>query len=402
MSQGKRILVVDDDPRLLHQTHHLLLALAPAWQAEAVGSASQGLEAFARQPYDAVLADLRMPGMGGWEFLQEIMARYPATLRILLFEDGERDQALQCLGWAHQFLAKPVQPGYLKSMLEHTTALGARIGNDHVRQLVTRIGQLPAVPELYREVNLLVNSEHSTTAALGQIIAKDMAMTAMILKLTNSAYFGLRQPVCTPAEAVANLGVDLLKALVLAHGLFGQVGAFRIPTFTIQDLWTHSLAVAAAAKRIAEVEHAGSQRSIECFTAGLLHDLGILILASRFPEDYGKVLELTRKAGGDLNAAEQHVFGANHGEVGAYLLALWGLPGPVVDAAACHHTPQANLATGFSPTWAVHLADALHSEQSDHELFKTGHLDLGYLKALGLQDRLPIWRAAILETNPTP
>ena len=386
-----RVLVVDDDPALLRSTLERLAAL-PALEAHGVASASLCLQAFAQQPFDAVLADLHMPVMGGLALLQEIMARYPATLRVILFEDGERSQALGCLGVAHQFLAKPIDAGYLMAMLQSTAATGQAITNAHVRELISRIGQLPAVPTLYREVTALLESEHGTNERIGAAIAKDMAMTAMLLKLANSAYLGLRHPVASPGEAIDYLGVELIKSLVLGYGLFGQASAFRIPTFTINHLWTHSLAVATGARRLAEAEGLGSAAAVECFTAGILHDLGLLVLASRFPEDYTQVLDLTRNAGGDLEAAERKVFGASHGPVGAHLLALWGLPAPLIEAAGWHHAPGHQNVRGFTPALAVHLADAFQAEHAEHEVFATAHLDLDYLAALGFTERLPIWR----------
>jgi putative nucleotidyltransferase with HDIG domain len=345
-----------------------------------------------------VLADLDMPDMGGLALLQEVMARYPALIRIILFGEGERDRALGCLGWAHQFLAKPLDPGYLHGILQAISATAGQVPNLHVRELVTRIGQLPAVPHLYQEVTALLESDHGTTEMVGQIIAKDIAMTAMLLKLANSAYFNLRAPVSSAASATSYLGVELVKALVLAHGLFGQVGAFRIPTFSINHLWAHSLAVATTAKKITELAGVEAQgmRGDEAFTAGLLHDIGLLVLASRFPEDYLAVVELTRTGGGDVEAAERQIFGAAHGPVGAHLLALWGLPAPLIDAAANHHTPSLQAVPGFTPTLAVHLADAFVAEHAEHELFATAHLDLDCLGAMGMMDRLPLWRAAAL------
>jgi putative nucleotidyltransferase with HDIG domain len=220
-------------------------------------------------------------------------------------------------------------------------------------------------------------------------------MTAMILKLANSAFFSLRQAVTSPSEAVSYLGVDLLKALVMAHGLFGQVGAFRIPSFTPQHLWQHSLSVGAASRRIAQAEDLGAQRANEYFTAGLLHDIGILILASRFPEDYAKVLDINHRSGGELEASEFHVFGATHGEVGAFLLALWGIPEPVVQAAAYHHGIAHQPVRGLSAALAVHVADTVYGYNPDHVIFSRARLDEAYLANLGLANRLPVWTAAV-------
>jgi len=393
MNTKGRILFVDDEPKCLEALRSQASRLGDHWEPEFLDSASKGLQAFARNPYHVVVADLRMPGMSGAEFLQEVMARYPATIRFLMAADSDRGTAVQALGRTHQFLAKPCDLEYLKSVVDCTCFHGQRVANDHVRELVARIGQLPALPDLYREINDLLESERGSVEALGAVIGRDIAMTAMILKLANSAFFSLRHPVTSPAEAVSYLGIDLLKALVLAHGLFGQVGQFRIPGFTLHHLWHHSLAVGAAAKRIALIEHS-PQRSSDFFTSGLLHDIGILVLASRFPEDYTKVLEINRRAGGDLESSEFHVFGASHGEVGAYLLALWGLPRPVMEAAAYHHRIGEQTVLGFTPALAVHVANTIYGYNPEHEVFGKAVLEEGYLTRLGLLDRMPDWRTA--------
>jgi putative nucleotidyltransferase with HDIG domain len=389
-----RILFVDDEPQVLEDLRRQAPLLDGEWEPEFLDSASKGLQAFAREPFSVVVADLRMPGMNGAEFLQEIMARYPSTVRLLLAAEADREVAVQSVGRVHQFLTKPADLAFIKSLANFTHGLGQRVGNDHVRELIARIGQLPAVPDLYREITTLLESDRGSVDQLGAVIAKDIAMTAMILKLANSAFFSLRHEVTSASEAVSYLGVDLLKALVLAHGLFGQVGAFRIPTFTLQHLWQHCLSVGAASRRIAEAEDLGAQRANQYFTAGLLHDIGILILASRFPEDYARVLETNHRSGGELEASEFHVFGATHGEVGAYLLALWGIPDPVVQAAAYHHAIAQQPVRALTPALAVHVADTIHAYNPEHAVFAKARLDETYLANLGLADRLPIWTAA--------
>lgn len=390
-----RILFVASEAGELADLRQRAPALGPDWEAEFAGSASDGLQAFAREPFNVVVADLSLPGMGGTGFLQEVMARYPATIRLLLAASEDREEAARNLTRSHQLLTKPCDLPFLKSVLDFTYSLGRRVGNDHLRGLVARLGQLPTVPDLYHQITDLCESDRGTVEELGRVIGQDMAMTAMILKLANSAFFSLRQPVTSAAEAVSYLGIDMLKALVLVHGLFGQVGAFRIPAFTIQHLWQHSLAVGAASRRIAEAEELGHKWANECFTAGLLHDVGILILASRFPEDYGRTLELNCQSGGDLETSEYHVFGATHAEVGAYLLALWGIPETVVQAAAHHHSISRQAVRGFSAALAVHVADTLCGGAPEHDVFGRVRLDQAYLSSLGLSSRMPAWRAAV-------
>jgi len=399
MGERKRILFVEDDPVLLDHLRASMADMAPVWAMSFVDSGEAALEAFEKSPFHAVVSDLWMPGMNGAQLLQKIMVRYPATLRFVLSGCDDRNLTTDVVDRAHQFLGKPCDPAFLKSVLRRTFHLGSQVHNAHARELVARIGRLPSVPALYQEITRLMGSERATLEDLGAAIGRDMAMTAMILKLSNSAFFSPRQTVSTPAEAVSILGIDLLRSLVLAHGLFSQAGGFRYPSFGLAHLWRHSVAVASATKQIAEAQGLGRSASAEYFTAGLLHDVGILVLASRFPEEYAQVLDLGRSGGSDLETAEYHVLGATHGEVGGYLLGLWGLPHAVVQAAAWHHQPALQDTAAFTPALGVHIADSLLSADPEHEIFSTARLDEAYLKGLGLRERVPAWASAI-EPDP--
>jgi HD-like signal output (HDOD) protein len=166
-------------------------------------------------------------------------------------------------------------------------------------------------------------------------------------------------------------------------------------TFSIDALWTHSQRIAGAAKEIAHAEVAGPKVMDEAFVSGLLHDIGKLVLASNFPDDYDAV---TRESGGrtaPLLDAERRTFGADHAEIGGYLLGLWGLPGPVVETIALHHQPAKSARKAFGPLAAVHAANGLvHSDDSKGDTVDAEELDLDYLAALGLETRLDSWRAA--------
>lgn len=392
MEERKRILFVEDDPLLLDLMRETLEDMAPAWDMVFVPTAEEALQAFAGGPFDAVVADLWLPGMNGAQLLQKILVRHPSTVRFVLSGCDDQALAMEVVERAHQFLRKPCDPAFLKSVLKRTFSLGSQVHSGHAKELVARVGRLPSVPTLFQEINRLMESERATVENLGAAIAKDMAMTAMVLKLANSAFFSLRHTVSTPGEAVSILGIDLLRSLVLAHGLFSQAGSFRYPTFGLQHLWRHSVSVAAVTKAIAEQEGISRSRSAEFFTAGLLHDVGVLVLASRFPEEYARVLDTSRQGGTDLETAEFHVLGSTHGEVGAYLLGLWGLPPAVVEAAAWHHEIRHQESAAFTPALAVHAADSLHAEDPEHEVFSTARLDEPHLRRLGYAHRIPAWR----------
>jgi HD-like signal output (HDOD) protein len=230
--------------------------------------------------------------------------------------------------------------------------------------------------------------------------AQDPALTAKLLHVANSAALGLRHKVTNVGEAISYLGLETTRSLILLAHTFSYCDRSRASGFSIDRLWRHSFTTGVLARRIARQEKGSPEAVDECFLAGLLHDIGELLLAVNLPEEYGAVLAKKRCAeaeetGLPLWQAERDQFGASHAEVGAELMAIWNLPITVVEALALHHKPASLLNSGFSPLVAVHVADALERELvGANDLAEDNEIDLGYLENLGLSRRLEGWREA--------
>src|SRR5262249_37292729 len=173
----------------------------------------------------------------------------------------------------------------------------------------------------------------------------------------------------------------------------------RLSLFSIDALWKHSLMVGTLAQRIAKAENAPKNVVDDALMAGLLHDLGQLILAANLPGPYDKVLSTARSNKITLWQAEQEAFGATHTEVGTYLLWLWGLPDPITEAITFHHSPARCPAQGFTPMVAVHVANALAQAEGDRAGGPAADaIDMPYLTKIGLANRLPQWQEIFRET----
>lgn len=398
----KRILFVDDEALVLQGLQRMLRPMRTEWEMVFVDNGAQALELMTQAPFDVVVSDMRMPGMNGAELLAEVLKRFPKTVRLVLSGHADRDLVLKCVGSTHQYLSKPCQPEELKAAIARAGGLEESLRDQSLRQLVSRLDRLPSIPALYVQIVDKVQDPEIGLDEIGEIVAQDMAMTAKILKLVNSAFFGLGRQISSPVEAVSYLGVETIKSLVLSIHAFSQFSSVKLGTFSIDTLWAHSQLTAGLAKEIARLE-GGEQKILDdSFVAGLLHDTGKLVLASNFPQQYDGVLEAGRSGILALLAAEENTFGANHAEVGGYLLGLWGLPVPVVEAIALHHHPAHSLHPSFSPLTAVHVADALvHVPCPGTRHNPECELDLNYLGRMGLEPRLEIWRAAA-EANLQP
>ena len=226
MAGKTRILFVDDDRLTLLGLQRLLRPMRGEWEMTFVDSGAKGLEEAAAAPYDVVVADLSMPAMNGVEFLDRIMLTHPTSIRIVLTGEADPNLLLKVEGAAHQFLSKPCDTELLRSVITGATRSSARLRSEGIRKALGGISHLPVIPALYSEIMALLRREDTTVEHLAKVVQRDPGMTANILKLVNSAYFGLRQQISNPEEAVAFLGVETLKSMALFHGIFIQIKAF--------------------------------------------------------------------------------------------------------------------------------------------------------------------------------
>lgn len=387
----KKLLFVDDEPRVLQGLQRQLRGMRHEWEMRFVESGAQALELMAAEPVEVIVSDMVMPGMDGAQLLTEVMRSHPATIRLVLSGHSEREAVLRLVGPAHQYLSKPCNAEELRCAIARALALRDLLSSQELKHLASRIRCLPSLPSLYMQLNEELRSDEPSMERVAQIVSRDMGMTTKILQLVNSAFFGLPQPAGDVMEAAIYLGLSTLRALVLSLEVFSQFDARTIRDFSLDTLAEHCWLTGVLARRIAAIEGCDLRMADQCFLAGLLHDVGYLVLAAGVPEHYSRVFKAAQELKRPVYETETSQLGASHAEVGAYLLGLWGLPNPVIEAVALHHRPAAHLQPGFSTVIAVHVADALAHEQKNRIAIE-GELDLPHLKKLGLENRLEIWR----------
>lgn len=390
----RKILFVDDEQNVLTGLKRMLRVMRDEWDMEFIESGEQALEFLSREYTDVVISDIRMPGMDGLKLLAEIKQKYPHILRIVLSGESNAELLYKSTSVSHQFLSKPCNAEMLKSVIAHAYALNNLFNNESLKKRMAQIDSLPSIPSLYAEIMEVLNSPSSSLKKVGEIISKDIGMSAKILQLVNSAYFGLSREISNPSQAVTLLGMNTIKSLVLSIHIFSQVDIQKISAVSIDELWNHNMKTGVLAKAISRAETNDSILIDNAFLAGLLHDSGKLILMLNFSDEYRQVMNLSAAETISMVESEQQVFGTTHAEAGAYLLGRWGLPSPVVEAIAYHHTPgscQFDSTDGFSALTAVHVANALAHHlpcPNDHII---NLIDDEYLKRIGKTERLQEW-----------
>ena len=398
----QRILFVEDN-EMLRQLYGMMLPHNTGlWETALAADGDAALSLMESQRFDVVVSDYHMPGINGVELLRRVRKLHPQTSRIIISGIGNQKDIADAMGETHQFLAKPFDVKTLKATLARIHALENYLSADKLRSLVGCMKALPSFPAVYLEVMKLMNMPHVTIGEVADAIAQDPSMTAKMLQVANSAAIGLAERVHRPFDAVHCLGMNTVRSLALSAHVFKKFEKQPINGFSARVLWEHLMATAMLARKIMEAE-GGSDDDIEdAYTAGMLHDIGKLMLADNLPKEFQAAKLLARTDEIPLYIAEEKIYSANHAGIAAYLLGLWGLSAPIVEAVALHHTPEKSELLEPSPLTAVHVANALLSpELPDPITGVTRQLNLAYLEKIGIAGHLETWRqlAAQMEAH---
>jgi HD-like signal output (HDOD) protein len=387
----RRLLFVDDEPNILDGLRRMLRSMRKEFELCFAESAKQALELMSETAFDVVVSDMRMPGMDGADLLAEIQKKYPHSIRIMLTGQADDESTLRTIGVVHQFLAKPCDPEKLKGILIRASALHRLMIDGKLKDIISSIDTLPSLPTVYAKLQKKIRDPEASLDDIGDIISQDIAMTAKVLQLVNSAFFGLYQKVESPARAVTLLGLDTIKALVLGSQIFSEI-KISSDDFSAELLWMHSMMVGTLAKKIADFEGVSKEIVSNCFIAGALHDIGKLILVSKMPQHYNDVVSLAKKENITLRQAERTIFKATHCDMGAYLTGLWGFSSDIVEAIGFHHQLGEYPAETFTPALAVHIANIMYYKfHEDQTIGAVPEFDEKYLEKIGLGENLKSW-----------
>lgn len=390
-----RVMFVDDETQILKGITRMLACADVEWEVMTATNGLAALELLAEEPVNVLISEMKMPGMDGAELLEEVSQRYPDTVRIVLSGQAGKEAVYRAIAPMHQYLSKPCDADVLRETISRACALRQLLDSMKSHEFLGRISSLPSVPSLYQEVVAEIESEQGTVARVGEIVAQDPAMTAKILQLANSAIFGLRSKTTSAVQAASFIGLDVLKSLVLSLEVFRSFEGTTATSLNIEAFTSHCLRVASIGRTIAKCEGLDRNDSGEVFTAGLLHDVGKLILAANAPDRFSAAINKSNADSIPIVVAEKELFGLGHDEIGGYLLALWGLPQSIVEGVAFHHRSDDCCGTTLTTSAVVYLANFLaNDEQSRNTEIQQSRCD-ELLSRLFLCDRLDTWRAAI-------
>ena len=393
-----RIVFVEPRNDVLHALERLLKQDARRWSLVFVHTFEQAFGSIELLPADVVVASIDPARSDDIMALERLKAVHPTTVRLVFGAPAARENVVRVAPLCHQYLVKPFDVLRLHDRLDRALAMRELLVQPALRAAVGDTESLPSPPAILIELRSALDARATTAADVARIVEQDPALTAKLLQLANSAFFGTSRKyaagtVVSIEDAVILLGMATVEQLALITGLFvafeGEEDTLGISPDRLRQHTTLVAEVAGnlmTSRRFAE----------EAFMGGLLHDIGKLVLASRFSDTYRHIAPQSRRSKVPVWKVEIEQYGASHAEVGAYLLGCWGLPRIVVEAVAYHHRPSLLGRTHFDPVGAVHVADALVQEMDAPLNDPSGDaslaLDAPYLDVTNTVGRMRVFR----------
>ncbi len=377
-----QVIFVETQGRILGGLRSSLAGAHPDWCILLVVDASAALELLSQRSVSIVLANFGHDRSGCEDFFCTIRDTAPEVIRMGLLTDRDKERVGKSLQYAHECIASHCDTEQVGAVIARGLSVWERTRNNpSLAALMSDLHTLPTPPALYFDIRDELESPTVSARSVAQIIAKDPAITAKLLKVANSGFYATPRTISDLYETITLLGMDMVLALVLAAHLFDQL---PLPGVNLDVLWVHSIAVATLAKEIAIEEGGNRSMASTCGIAGLLHDLGELVFLANTSGSYYTML---RRSGGDERALlqmELEQFGVGHPELGAHILSLWGLPEEVVQAIAYHHSDGSqSFVDAPLPSKAVYIAEWLlqtHNLEDEPDLTGTcleGHFSVG-------------------------
>ena len=367
-----RLLFVDDEPHVVQGLSRMMRKVRDQWEVRTALSGAEALAIMAEWPADVVVSDMRMPHMNGVELLNRIAVEYSDAVRLILSGHTDREVIMQSAIVAHQFLAKPCNAATLLETLRRAASVRALLSKPAIRDVVGRTVQIPCLSTTYDELMRVLGTEGATVRNVADVVSRDLVLTARVMQLVNSSFFAKPRRTENIMDAISYLGLDVLRGLTAAVTAFdGFEGAFNEKP--LADLFYHCLDVGSRCRRIAMMEGMTVRDQEDALLAGMMHDIGKLVLAQADPHSSESILR-DGLAGVGLSQAE----------VGAYLLGLWGFQNHIVEAVAFHEHPLQTPVQTFSHTAILHVANKIAEGRA-------AEIDRVYMAKVGKLDAVPGW-----------
>lgn len=351
---SRKILFINDEAATLKEANKLFQT--EEYRFHLASSGSQAIEFMTRIPVDMVITDMRLSDTDGYQLLKKLKEKFPHVMRLIVATASDEKQVLKAIeaGLARMYILKPWDGSYFKNIVSKMFETKEMLESNNLVNIMHLQDKLPTMPTLYIELCDAIESD-TNMENVAKIIETDQSTAARVLHIANTAFFGARTG--NIKQATMYLGFSNLKNIVLSSVLFDQEEErFNSKYVTMETFWKHS----SLSNKIVNIIYdrlLGRKVKDVGASAGLLHDIGKILLIKNFPTQYTEVVNKVAKEKRSFQEVEKEYFSVTHLEVGAFLLNWWGLPHPIVESALFHHDPLSELVVNKELLCVVNLAD---------------------------------------------
>ena len=262
------------------------------------------------------------------------------------------------------FLSKPLDVDELKQNIDDIINLKKDFESNTFINKLDGILELPSIPYIYIKKKKKLSSVETSFKEIGKIISEDISMTAKILQIVNSAFFGIPQKIGNVEQALKYLGFNQIKSLVLYIKIFSMLNLNVSKKTNVNMLWQHSLCSAVISSEIARLNNFPRSDVEDAYFAGLLHDIGKIILLKL--DDYSDNIGYFNSEYKDVLESEKERFGIDHSQVGKYILGIWNLPENIVQCVGDHHIIDNIPGNNLNLIEIVSIANKISNELSNN------------------------------------
>jgi CheY-like chemotaxis protein len=339
-----RVLFVDDESRILDGLRRSLRSRRDDWDMSFVTSGAEALAQLAESPYDVVVSDMRMPEMDGAELLTHVSRRHPEVARVVLSGHTEPEAAIKVAVAGHRFLTKPTDTDSVSAVIDDLIVTTSVTHPFEVRRIAGGVRSLPTPPVHLDRLTSLFRGDDVELARAVDAATHDIGLTAKLLQLSNSAFFGARARVASVDSVINTLGLPTIQALVTAGQVLWAPAEWEAAVEQhLAVTWRHAAATAHLVGTMASPAARPYARA-----AALLQDVGRFVSVAGDGTDGGTSTDSAGTSGG-----------IPYRSLGVELLHLWGLPAPIITAVAERDTPHRNAPSGLGVAGAVRASHLL-------------------------------------------
>ncbi len=354
------------------------------WEVTSTSDGKQAISKLENESWDAIVAKQDLPDMVGSELLLHVSKCTADGLRVLIVGNKDDAGSFDASNSAHRIISTPIKLDTFNNMLKNSIELRQTISNDRIRSIVSSVSSLPTLPEIYEKLVSEMNKEDVSVQNISNLISQDIGLSAQMLKMANSAYFGLSQRISSVTQAVNMLGMQTVSTIVCATSVFDKNSVSAVEGYSIEHIRDKCLRVATSARTLAHSFGMPSQVVEDSLLAGALHDVGKLLMLGHFKNEFKDAIDIVNSQQMPLYLAEIEVLGVHDAQLGAYLLSSWGFCDPIVEAVAMQYTPDKTPVPELNALCAVYLASVFHTHENARGNILNESVSGEYLESLGL------------------